>query len=155
MDNFELIPLPNYAATRLANMTEQRMEASRYAAKYLIPYGAKKTTNMDEYDHYISKFIDNIIVILKNNGSPKIASRIESAFGKYRRHAFKGGSWENFMKLYREIINEYNEQNPMQCSIQGCPKEAKYTCGSCKNTQYCSLKCQKQDWITKHKNECK
>ena len=41
----------------------------------------------------------------------------------------------------------------MSCSYSVCPNEGTLICSQCKNTKYCSRKCQRADW-KRHKCEC-
>ena len=48
-----------------------------------------------------------------------------------------------------------------QCAAASCPRKMKADgsslemCAGCRQTQYCSVKCQRADWKAVHKAECK
>ena len=78
--------------------------------------------------------------------SKKLGHNLDEIFKQFKRLCIRFGWKKNSIGF----ICDYNQCNSNNIKR----KRKKLICSNCKCAWYCSKKCQKKDWIVKHKNEC-
>ena len=99
---------------------------------------------------------------LNNKYSPKkcpelAKSRLEVKFPYSYKNYARPEYFQHLQKVEDDAAADAKRINSLKCSHCGCPEgSSKHKlCSACKQRYYCSVECQKQDWKTKHKAECK
>lgn len=72
-------------------------------------------------------------------------------------YSYKNYARPEYFKHLEKLDEDSRRDASIKCSHCGCPEgSTKHKiCSACKKKYYCSVECQKQDWKTRHKTECK